>query len=68
MNRPLWTTIGFILFGLGILSLILSLVGLKFTFLNSIYNHGVLTLVIQIVMLFGGIIILYVARTAEEDA
>ncbi len=67
MNRPVWTIIGFVMFAIGILSVILALVGLKFTFLNFIYNHGVITLIIQLVLLFGGMIILYVSRTSEAD-
>ncbi|HMR87648.1 MAG TPA: hypothetical protein PKD51_05820 [Saprospiraceae bacterium] len=67
MNRPVWTIIGFVMFAVGILSVILALVGLKFTFLNFIYNHGVITLVIQLFLLFGGMIILYVSRTSEEE-
>lgn len=67
MNRPVWTIIGFVMFAIGILSVILALVGLKFTFLNFIYNHGVLTLVIQLFLLFGGMIILYVSRTSENE-
>ena len=67
MNRPVWTIVGFVMFAIGILSVILALVGLKFTFLNFIYNHGVLTLIIQLFLLFGGMIILYVSRTSEEE-
>lgn len=70
MNKPLWSIIGFVLFAIGILSVIMSLVGLKFTFLEFIYNHGVVTTIIQLIMLFGGMIILYVARTSvstDED-
>lgn len=67
MNRPVWTIIGFVMFAIGILSVILALVGLKFTFLNFIYNHGVITLVIQLFLLFGGMIILYVSRTSEDE-
>jgi hypothetical protein len=68
-NKPLWTLIGFVMFGLGVLSIILSLVGLKLDMLGPIYNHGVLTFIIQLVLLFGGMIVLYIARTGgEEDA
>jgi len=67
MNRPVWTIIGFVMFAIGILSVILALVGLKFTFLNFIYNHGLFTLIIQLFLLFGGMIILYVSRTSEEE-
>lgn len=67
MNRPIWTIVGFVMFAIGILSVILALVGLKFTFLNFIYNHGVITLIIQLFLLFGGMIILYVSRTSGEE-
>ena len=67
MNKPLWTAIGFGMFAIGILSLILSMVGLKLSFLNFMYSHGVFTLLIQIFLLFGGMVILYVARTSEEE-
>jgi len=67
MKSPSLSVIGFIIFALGILSVILSLVGLKFTFLSFIYNHGVLSVIIQIVMIFGGLAMLYVARTSEDE-
>lgn len=69
MKKPIWSLIGFLMFSIGILSIILSLVGLKFTFLDFIYNNGVITVIIQLILLFGGIIVLYVARTSvNEDA
>jgi hypothetical protein len=68
MNRPLFTIVGFFLFSLGVLSLILSLVGLKFTFLDAIYNQGVLTVLIQLFLLFGGMIILYLSRVGKGTA
>ncbi len=63
----MWSIIGFVMFAIGILSIILSLVGLKFTFMDFIYNHGVITVIIQLILLFGGVIILYVARTSNEE-
>lgn len=67
MKKPMWSIIGFIMFAIGILSIILSLVGLKFTFMDFIYNHGVITVIIQLILLFGGVIVLYVARTSNEE-
>jgi hypothetical protein len=67
MNKPIWTIAGFIMFSIGILSVILALVGLKFTFLSFLYNHGIITLIIQLIFLFGGMIILYVARTSNQE-
>ncbi len=67
MKQPILSIVGFSMFAIGILSVILSLVGLKFTFLNFIYNHGVITIIIQLIMLFGGMIVLYVARTSNDN-
>lgn len=67
MNKPIWTLVGFVIFCIGVLSLILSLVGLRFTFLGFMYDHGVLSLVIQVVAMFAGIVIMYVSRVPEED-
>jgi len=67
MHRPVWTIVGFIMFSIGILSIILALVGLKFTLLGFLYNHGIVTFIIQLILLFGGMIILYVARIGNEN-
>jgi hypothetical protein len=67
MRKPFWALIGFLMFGLGLLSLILALVGLKLTMLNWMYNHGVFSLLIQLFLLFGGIVILYVSRLDADE-
>ena len=67
MNKPIWTLGGFIIFCLGVLSLILSMVGLRFSFLSFIYDHGVLSLVIQVLAMFAGIVIMYVSRVSDEE-
>lgn len=67
MNKPLYTVLGFLFFAIGILSIIMSMVGLQFSFLSFMYNHGVMTVVIQLILLFGGMILLYVARTPDLE-
>lgn len=67
MNKPIWTLVGFIIFCLGVLSLILSMVGLRFSFLSFIYDHGVLSFVIQVLAMFAGIVIMYVSRVSDEE-
>ena len=67
MNKPIWTLVGFIIVCLGVLSLILSMVGLRFSFLSFIYDHGVLSLVIQVLAMFAGIVIMYVSRVSDEE-
>lgn len=67
MNKPLYTVLGFLFFAIGILSIIMSMVGLQFSFLSFMYNHGVMTVVIQLILLLGGMILLYVARTSDLE-
>jgi O-antigen ligase len=66
-NRPLWAIVGFLMFTLGILSLILSLVGLRFTFFSFYTGSGIGYILFVLILLFGGIVLLYVARTGGEE-
>lgn len=66
-NRPLWAVMGFLLFSLGILSLILSLVGLRFSFFSFMDGYDIWSVLFQLLLLFGGMGILYVARTADSE-
>lgn len=68
MQRPYLTLIGFVFFALGVLSIILSLVGLKIDALKWIYGYGIWTVVVQLILLFVGIIMMYVSRVSEEDS
>jgi len=59
--------LGFILFLLGILSLILLLVNVQFSFLKFIdAGGGTLGLVIRLLMIFGGLAVVYVYRNKFE--
>lgn len=63
-NRGLYTLVGFLLAGVGFLALVLSVVGAKLSFLIWIDNFGPLTgFIIRILMIFFGIIIIYIAQT-----
>lgn len=67
MKGGRWTLIGFILLALGLVSLILSMVGLKLDFLffvNALPPAG--RLLVQIIMIFGGVILMYWSRVDEE--
>ena len=62
------TIIGFVLFLFGMLALILSLVGLKLSFLTWIDSPGRgFGFLIRIIMIFGGMILFYVGRTLEIE-
>ncbi len=67
MKNPYWMLVGFLMFLTGILSFIFLLVGLKITFLNFIYERGVFTVLFQILLLFGGMIIWYMSYRAQYD-
>lgn len=67
MKRNWLVVVGFLMFSLGILSLILSMVGLQLSPLKFMYGMGGLTIIIQLILLFGGMIILYVSRTGIEE-
>jgi uncharacterized membrane protein len=64
MNRNLVTLLGFILFLVGFISIVLSLVGLELSILKFTNYFGKLgSLIIKIIMIFGGMAIFYIART-----
>lgn len=68
MNKPAWTTAGFLLLGAGFLSLILSLVGLEWKPLSFLYTWGSLvTIIFQVILMIAGFVIIFLARTQEDE-
>ncbi|KXK39990.1 MAG: hypothetical protein J5I52_04595 [Saprospiraceae bacterium] len=70
MKKPIWALIGFLAFFIGLLSAILSLVGLNLTFMKFVYNKGIITVLIHLALIFGGIMTLFIATASrsEEEA
>ena len=67
MNKGIITTLGYILFLLGFLSILFTLVGLELTILKWLSGFGRTTaLIVKLVMLFGGIIIMYISKMPPE--
>jgi glucose uptake protein GlcU len=67
-NKSLFTTIGFLLFILGSSALVLSLVGVKFSFLLWLDAAGALVgFIARIVMMVSGIVLATLANTNWED-
>lgn len=65
--KALLTTIGFFLFIIGFVALILSMIGLKLSYLTWIDAPGPLFgLIVRLVMIFGGIVLVVLARTDFE--
>lgn len=68
MNKTYLSIIGFLLFITGVMSAVLSLVGLRFLFLRWLYNMGAIpTALFVISMIFGGVILIYIAKTSEDE-
>jgi len=63
MSKSLFTTLGFILFLLGILSMVLMVVGVQFSYLTwlDVAGRGI-GLLARIVMVVGGAIMIVLAR------
>lgn len=67
-NRALWTVIGFLLLSAGLLSIILSMVGLEWKPLQIIYGMGALmTIIFQIILIIAGFAVLFVARNSAGE-
>lgn len=64
MSRAIYTTIGFLLFTIGMMALVLSLVGVQLSFLTWIDKPGRLFgFVIRLIMILSGVVIVVLTRT-----
>ena len=61
------TVIGYTLFLMGFLSILLSMVGLQLKPLAWISNLGLYGILIKVLMLFGGLIIMYFSKFPPID-
>ena len=58
------TVIGFILFFLGLVSILLNFVGVDIFFLSWLYNYSVaLSFAVRLFMIIGGVVLIYVGQT-----
>jgi len=71
MKKTAWVTLGFLLFVFGFSSLVLSLVGVKFSFLAWLdYPGALFGFLMKIFMVVAGIVVVYLNVTnwrAQED-
>lgn len=68
MKKGYITALGYLLFLAGFMSILLSMVGLQLTFLSWISDLGVgLSILVKLVMLFSGLIIMYISKMPPED-
>ncbi len=67
-RKGLWSVVGFLLMGLGLMSLVFSMVGMQFSFMQWIDAAGRMAgFLFRLVMIIAGIIILYIANTDFEE-
>jgi ABC-type antimicrobial peptide transport system permease subunit len=67
-KRDIFTLLGFLLFFIGFLALILNLVSLQLSFLKFIDMPGkTFGLVVRIAMIFGGMALFYIARNDKRS-
>lgn len=71
MKKALWLTTGFLLFILGFSALVLSVVGIRYAFLQWLdAPGGLFGMIAKILMIVAGIVIVYLTSTdwrAEEE-
>lgn len=73
MKKTLWVSLGFLLFIIGFVALVLSLIGVRLTYLTWIDEPGGLFgFLTRIFMIISGVVIVYLTvtdwRNQEEDA
>ncbi|MCP3932901.1 MAG: hypothetical protein GY705_27835 [Bacteroidetes bacterium] len=67
-NKGLYTLIGFVLFSLGILSLLLSMIGIHFYFLTFLDIPGkMFGFIMRLLMIVSGVIIVVFTHTDLEQ-
>lgn len=63
-SKIFWTVIGFLLAGSGLIALILSLVGVKLSWLAWLYKFGGLfAFIVHLLMVVGGFALIYLMQT-----
>jgi len=68
MDRPIITVIGYVLVLFGFLSLMLSMIGLRLSFLEFLEFGGPLVaLVLRLSIVVIGFILMYVSKTIAQD-
>lgn len=67
-RRGLWSIIGFLMLGFGLMSLIFSMVGMQFTFMQWMDAGGRMGgFLLRLITIIAGVIILYMANTNFEE-
>jgi len=68
MGKPIVTVIGYIFILLGFLALILSMIGLRLSFLAFLEAGGpLLSFIIKMSMIMFGFVLMYISKTIERD-
>jgi hypothetical protein len=67
MNKGIFSIIGYLLFAIGMIALILSLIGLKLSLLSWADTNPAVGLMIKLGLIMVGLIILYVSKLNNPE-
>ncbi len=68
MKTAVLSVLGYLLFATGMIALILSLVGLRISFLSWLDQNPLVGLIIKILLVMFGLILMYYVRLQNEDS
>lgn len=67
IKHEIWTLVGFLIFVLGIIGILISMVGLDFTPFKLVDNLSrTAGFVLRVLMIFGGISLMFINRTKNR--
>ena len=68
-KKTAWTIVGFALFSLGMIALVLTLVGVELIFLNWLQSFGgLIAFLVKVALVVAGVVVVALARTDWEQS
>jgi len=67
MKSSVFTIIGFLMFFIGVIALVLSLIGLRLSFLSFVDDNATVGLVVKLSLIIIGLMMVYLTKTITED-
>ena len=68
-KKTAWTIVGFALFSLGMIALVLTLVGVELVFLNWLQElGGLIAFLVKVALVVAGVVVVALARTDWEQS
>jgi len=67
MKSSVFTIIGFLMFFIGVIALVLSLIGLRLSFLSFVDDNATVGLVVKLSLIIIGLMMVYLTKTITVD-